>query len=97
MSLRASLKTTTGLFPPSSRDIWDKFSAEFLTICFAVWTPPVNAILLIFGCEVSNLLQVSAKPVIIFTTPFGIPTLSIIFANSNNGVGAISYDLIIIV
>ena len=36
LSLRASLKTTTGLFPPSSRDTWDKFSAEFLTICFAV-------------------------------------------------------------
>ena len=59
--------------------------------------PPVKAIRLIFLCEVKTLLHSSAKPAIMFTTPFGKPTLSINLANSKRGVGAASEALIIIV
>ena len=43
------------------------------------------------------MLHSSANPVIIFITPLGISIVSIIFANSNKGAGAISEALITIV
>ena len=79
-SCSASLNTTTGLFPPSSKLTCDKFSAEFFTICFAVSGPPVNAILSTRSCVVRALPQGSPKPVIMLTTPFGIPDFSTNFA-----------------
>ena len=90
LSILASSKTATGLFPPSSKVTWDKFFAELVTIFLAVLTAPVKAILLIFSWEVKTLPHFSENPVIIFTTPFGRLTLSISFANSNKGVGAAS-------
>ena len=44
------------------------------------------------GCDdvIESQPFYSANPVIIFITPFGISSESMIFANSNNGAGAIS-------
>ena len=56
--------------------------------------PPVNAILSTSAWLVNALPQGSPKPVITFTTPFGIPVFSINFANSNIVAGANSDDLI---
>ena len=93
-SWSASSNTTTGLFPPSSKLTWDKFSAEFFTICLAVSGPPVNAILSTRLWVVKALPQGSPKPVIILITPFGNPALSINFANSKRVTGASSEALI---
>ena len=97
LSILASSNTATGLLPPNSSVTRDRFSAEFLTICFAVCIPPVKAMRLILGCDVKIFPHLSAKPVMIFITPLGKFILSISLANSKRGAGAISEALIIIV
>ena len=63
-------------------------------MCLAVSGPPVKAIFSTRLCVVRAFPHGSPKPVITFTTPFGIPVSSTNFANSNNTAGANSDDLI---
>ena len=69
----ASAKIMLGDLPPSSRLIWARFCALFLTTALAPAPPPVKAIRRTSGCLV-NAAPVSApNPVTTLTTPSGKP------------------------
>ena len=86
-----------GDFPPNSNVVTAKFSEELITICFATFGPPVNAIRSISGCVVNGIAQFFSSPVITETTPSGMPASLINLAKYNREHGAISDAFIIIV
>ena len=90
-------KTIIGDFPPSSNEIAAKLLTELIIIFFAASSPPVKEILEILGCEVNASPHGEACPVIILTTPGGIPDFSINFPNSSIGAEACSEHLSTIV
>ena len=85
LSKSASSKTINGDLPPSSSEISAKFSAVFLITCAADAGPPVKDTRATDGCDVRVLPQGSPYPVMILTTPSGMPACWINLPNSSIG------------
>ena len=89
-SKSASAKKMLGDLPPSSSVTRFIVSAASLTMILPTAALPVKAILFTSGCLTSGAPQVSPKPVMTLTTPFGRPTSSNHFATSSTVSGVCS-------
>src|ERR1700687_3318998 len=92
-SKSASAKKMVGDLPPSSSVTSLTVSAASFTMILPTAAEPVKAILFTSGCLTSGEPQLSPKPVITFTTPFGSPTSSNHFASSSAVSGVCSAGL----
>src|SRR5208283_4574773 len=63
-------------FPPSSSDTRVMLSIAALPTSLPTSVDPVNATLLMPGCDASGAPASGPSPVTIFTTPFGQPTFN---------------------
>src|ERR1700685_4546743 len=82
-SKSASAKKIFGDLPPSSSVTRFTVSAASFTMILPTDADPVNAILFTLRGLTNGDPQLSPKPVITFTTPFGKPTSSNHFASSS--------------
>src|SRR5215471_6983952 len=72
-SMSASLKTTLGDLPPSSREIFFRLPVEAWTISLPTSVDPVNATLSTSSCAARAAPAVSPYPGTMLTTPSGNP------------------------
>ena len=85
LSISASSKTMKGDLPPSSSDSSAKFSAVLRITWPAETGPPVKDTRATSGCDVRTRPHGSPRPVMIFTTPSGMPASAISLPNSRMG------------
>src|ERR1700682_4249711 len=72
-SRSASAKMMFGFFPPSSRETFLNNGAHASATLRPVTVPPVNEIVLIFGCAVIAAPTFGPVPCTTLSTPFGSP------------------------
>src|ERR1700694_4983921 len=72
-SRSASAKMMFGFFPPSSRDTFLNHGAAASATFFPVTVPPVNEMVLIFGCAVIAAPTFGPVPCTTLRTPLGNP------------------------
>src|SRR5438045_9251504 len=72
-SWSASAKMMLGFFPPSSRETFLNIGAQVSATLRPVRVPPVNEIVLIFGCAVIAAPTFGPVPCTTLSTPFGRP------------------------
>src|SRR5437763_318097 len=88
-SRSASAKMMLGFLPPSSSEIFLNNGAAASATFLPVTVPPVNEIVVIFGCAVIAAPTVGPVPCTTLSTPFGKPA-STQTSQSNDAVIGVS-------
>src|ERR1700726_4430240 len=96
-SRSASAKTMFGFLPPSSSETFLNNGAHVSATFLPVTVPPVNEMVLIFGCAVIAAPTFGPVPCTTLSTPLGNPASSQISHNKNAVIGVNSLGLAIAV
>src|SRR5437763_5637986 len=92
-SRSASAKMMLGFFPPSSNETFLYNGAAAYATFFPVTVPPVNEIVLIFGCAVIAAPTLGPVPWTTLSTPLGNPASAQISHNRYAVIGVSSLGL----
>src|SRR5437870_10033530 len=92
-SRSASAKTMFGFFPPSSSETFLNNGAAASATFLPVAVPPVNEIVLIFGCAVIAAPTFGPVPCTTLRTPFGKPASAQIWQSRYAVIGVSSLGL----